>query len=397
MSGGFSYAAPRMIRFGSGRFSEAADAVMGLLAARPASERRVIIVCGASGRFAGELESGLKDRGIESIRIGVPHEPDVPFIRSAVASARSFRPAAVVALGGGSAIDSAKAVAALAPNPGDVLEYLEVVGEGKPLPRDPLPCLAIPTTSGTGSEVTKNSVLSVREQRVKVSLRDPRMIPAEVIIDPALTLGLPPRITASTGMDALTQLIEPWVSPMATPVTDGFCREGILRAVRSLEVAFHRGDELSAREDMALASLFGGLALANAKLGAVHGFAGPMGGMYSAAHGSLCAALLPAVMEINLRVLEDEHSSDPAARAALLRFRQLGPLMTGEADSGASDALDFIRALVRRLEIPGLAGLGVDSSDFGTIIEKARASSSMKGNPVSLGEAELRQILEMSM
>ena len=206
----------------------------------------------------------------------------------------------VIGFGGGAALDAAKAIAILMTNPGDVTDYLEIIGRGKTLTEPPVPCIAIPTTAGTGSEVTRNSVIASREERVKVSLRSPLMLPKVVVVDPELTYDLPPAITASTGVDALTQLIEPFVCSRANPLTDGLCQEGIERVARSLRRAFEsagRGEapaDAAAREDMAVASLFGGLALANAGLGAVHGLAAPLGGMIGAPHGAVCAALLPS-------------------------------------------------------------------------------------------------------
>lgn len=209
----------------------------------------------------------------------------------------------VIGLGGGSVLDAGKAIAALVTNLGNVFDYLEVIGKGQPLVNAPLPFIAIPTTAGTGTEVTRNAVLGSPAHGVKVSLRSPMMLPSLAIVDPELTYGLPPEITASSGLDALTQLIEPFVSVKANPMTDAICREGIRHAAKSLRTVYHNGADASAREGMSLASLFGGLALANAALGAVHGFAGPLGGMLNAPHGAICAKLLPLVMEVNIKVL----------------------------------------------------------------------------------------------
>jgi alcohol dehydrogenase class IV len=404
--GKFSLAAPRMIRFGNGTFSQIPSALSELRAAQRAvsvvDERtagegcRALIVCGSSRRFIDELESYVEAAGIDSTVFPISGEPDLGLVDRGVQVAREFSAEMVIAIGGGSALDGAKAIAALCPNEGPALDYLEVVGAGKPLKRPPLPVLAIPTTSGTGSEVTKNAVLSVPEKQVKVSLRDPGMIPASVIVDPALTLNLPPAISAATGMDALTQLIEPWVSPMATPMTDGFCREGIPRAARALPKVCTDPGDIEAREDMALASLLGGLALANAKLGAVHGFAGPIGGMFPAAHGSICAALLPAVMEVNFEALNRQTGNDPIINTALQRYLALGPMLCGNPSADAKDAIDMVRTLAGNLNIPGLGALGVDNRRIDEIISKAKGASSMKGNPLALEDDQLRRILELS-
>ena len=206
--------------------------------------------------------------------------------------------------GGGSALDAAKAIAALTANGGDPLDYLEVVGRGQPLARPSLPFIAVPTTAGTGSEVTKNAVLASPEHGVKASLRSPLMLPRVAIVDPALLAGVPAPVLAASGLDALSQLIEPFLSIRANPVTDGLAREAIPRSAAALRRAYAAGaPAASRRERLALASLFGGLALANAGLGAVHGFAAPVGGLFEAPHGAVCAALLPAVIRVNARAL----------------------------------------------------------------------------------------------
>jgi alcohol dehydrogenase class IV len=307
----------------------------------------------------------------------------------------------VIGFGGGSVIDLAKAAAALMTNPGDPLDYLEVIGKGQPLTERPAPCIAIPTTAGTGAEVTKNSVLASPEHKVKVSMRHPLMIPDLAIIDPECTLSMPPAVTASTGLDALTQLLEAFISKKATPMTDGLCREGLLRAVRSLRRAFENGDDLVAREDMALASLFGGLALANAGLGAVHGFAGPLGGMFSAPHGMVCAALLPHAMRANLMKVVGQTSlyseglspgnTRPLREACPTRRFEEFARMTGGLT--AEEGIAWLETLCSDLRVPPLATLGITEADFYAIVEKSKNSSSMKGNPVELTDAELTTIL----
>src|SRR5579871_2640819 len=229
----------------------------------------------------------------------VTGEPTVGLIRQGAAFARERGCDSVVALGGGSAIDAGKAIAALLTNPGDPLDYLEVIGGGQPLAQTPAPFIAVPTTAGTGSEVTRNAVLGSPEHGVKASLRSPLMLPCIALVDPELTYGLPPAVTASTGLDALTQLIEPYVSVRANPIVDAICVDGIQRVAHSLRRAYHDGTDRDARRDMSLASLFGGLALANAGLGVVHGFASPLGGSWKAPHGALCAAILPHGMAAN--------------------------------------------------------------------------------------------------
>ncbi|HEY8926391.1 MAG TPA: iron-containing alcohol dehydrogenase, partial [Polyangia bacterium] len=307
----------------------------------------------------------------------------------------------VVAFGGGSAVDAGKAIAALAANGGDPLDYLEVVGAGRPLNRPSLPFVAIPTTAGTGSEVTRNAVLAVPEARVKASLRSPFMLPHLAIVDPDLLAPLPRGVIASSGLDALSQVIEPFVSARANPLTDALAREAIRRSPAALRAA-HRdgltgGDDGTAavRADLAFTSVCGGLCLANAGLGAVHGFAAPAGGMLGAAHGALCAAFLPAVMTANLTALRARAPGHPA----LARFHEIAVLVTGAppADVTAEDGIAAIADLCRTLDIPGLARQGLAAADIAPLVAKAKVASSMRGNPVILTDSELVGIVERAL
>jgi alcohol dehydrogenase class IV len=299
----------------------------------------------------------------------------------------------VIGLGGGSVLDAGKAISALATNRGDIFDYLEVVGKGQPLTNAPLPYIAIPTTAGTGTEVTRNAVLESPAHGVKVSLRSPLMLPSLALVDPELTYSLPPAITASSGLDALTQLIEPFVSVKANPMTDALCREGMRHAAKSLRGAYHNGTDASAREGMSLASLFGGMALANAALGAVHGFAGPLGGMLHAPHGAICARLLPLVMEANLKALEARQ----AGHASVQKYAEIAQIMTGRESVTAQDGVAWVSALVRELGVPPLSAHGMTEAQIPEAVEKTMKASSTKGNPIVLTEAELREILERAM
>jgi alcohol dehydrogenase class IV len=296
----------------------------------------------------------------------------------------------VIGFGGGSSLDAAKAIAILATHDGEVTDFLEVIGKGRSFSEPALPLLVIPTTAGSGAEVTRNAVIGSPEHRVKVSLRSLYMQPRVAIVDPELTYSLPPEITASTGMDALTQLIEPFLSNKATPLTDAVCREGMARAARSLRRVIEDGSDIEARRDMSLASLCGGLALANAKLGAVHGFAGVLGGMLSAPHGAICATLLPPVMAVNLAAIEQRER----VNAVLVRYEEIARILTGDPSATAGDGLSWIRSLAEDLRIPALSGYGLKSEDFAEVIEKAAVASSMQGNPIRLTREELREILE---
>jgi alcohol dehydrogenase class IV len=299
----------------------------------------------------------------------------------------------VVACGGGSVIDLGKAAAALLTNLQDPFEYLEVVGRGLPLVRPALPVVALPTTAGTGAEVTKNAVLASPEHQVKASLRHDSMLPAVAIVDPELTLSVPAAVTAATGLDALTQCLEPFVSCLSNPLTDAIALEGLRRGARALPLAFRNGSDLAAREDMALCSLFGGLSLANAKLGAVHGFAAPIGGQFDAPHGAVCARLLPPVMRANIAALRERQPKSPL----LARFDVVAQALTGQPQAKAADGIAFVQALADELAIPGLASYGVTAANIPDLVTKAAAASSMKGNPLPLTPAELSAILEQAL
>jgi alcohol dehydrogenase class IV len=299
----------------------------------------------------------------------------------------------VIALGGGSVIDAGKAIAALLTNPGELMDYLEVVGKGNAIQNPAAPFIAVPTTAGTGSEVTRNAVLGVPERQIKVSLRSPLLLPHLAVVDPELTLGLPPAITARTGLDALTQLIEAYVSIRSNPVTDGFCVRGIPLAARSLRRAFHHGHESEARHDMSLAALLSGLALANAGLGVVHGFAAPLGGRFPAPHGAICAAILPYGMEINLRALR---ARDPQS-IALRRYQEVGRMLTGWPGATAEDGITWTREICQELEIPPLKTYGMGEQDVPALIAEAAKASSMKGNPLALTPEELGEVLTRAM
>jgi len=310
-----------------------------------------------------------------------------------VAFAKRERFDLVISIGGGSVIDTGKAIAAMLTNPGEVLDYVEIIGKGGALTKPSAPFIAIPTTAGTGAQVTRNAVLGSREHRLKVSLRSPLMLPRIALVDPELTYGLPPALTASTGMDALTQLIEPFVCNRANPMTDALCVEGMRRAARSLRAAFAKGSDKAAREDMAVAGLFSGMALANAGLGAVHGLAGPIGGSFPAPHGAVCAVLLPQVMAINLRALRQR---DPG-NAAVYRYDEAAYWLTGDRKAKADDGVKWVRAVVGDLKIPRLGSYGITEDDIPDLAVKAEKANSMKANPIKLTAAELTEVLTAAL
>jgi alcohol dehydrogenase class IV len=377
----FEFATATRIIFGEGTAANLPELAR-TFGARP------FVVTGASTERAAALVSALSAE-----TFAVPGEPTVDLAREGARRARDTGCDVVISLGGGSAIDAGKAIAAVATNGGEPLEFLEVVGKGRAIEVPSLPFIAVPTTAGTGSEVTRNAVLGSTEGGVKASLRSPMMLPRAAVVDPELTYGLPPAITASTGLDALTQLIEPYVSVRANPLADAICIEGIRRVAGALRRAYHDGSDQDARRDMALASLSGGLALANAGLGVVHGFAAPLGGGWKAPHGALCAALLPHGMAANVAALSARAPQHPA----LERYAIIARLLTGRKEASAEDGIDWVRTLCIELNIPPLRAWGVTEADLPGVVEKATQASSMKANPLPLTGEELLAVVTAAL
>ncbi|MCU0520433.1 MAG: iron-containing alcohol dehydrogenase [Anaerolineae bacterium] len=381
----FSFITADRIIFGPGTVSQ-----VGSLADAMGSRAMVIA---ANDEKATLVLQALRAVRVESVILTVVHEPTTDLVRQGTGLAREAGCDVVIAIGGGSVIDTGKAIAALLTNGGDPLDYLEVIGRGLPIAKRSAPHIAIPTTAGTGAEVTANAVLASPEHRVKVSLRSPLILPHIALVDPELTHSVPPSITASTGLDAFTQVLEPYVSSAANPITDTFCREGLWRASESLLKAYEHCDDAAAREDMALVSLLGGLALANAKLGAVHGFAGVLGGMYDAPHGAICGRLLPFVMQANVSALLSREPRNPA----LARYDEIASILTGDFEATAQNGVAWTKKLCEKLAVPGLARYGVAREQFGEIVEKTQRASSMKGNPIKLTDAELAEVLARAL
>jgi alcohol dehydrogenase class IV len=378
----FEFATAARLLFGSGKLAETPAAL------RAQGVRRALVATNLPGPGAERLRSLLVAAGIESVLLVVDHEPTVDLVSAGRAKIRREGCDAVVGLGGGSAMDTGKAVAALATNEGDLFDYLEVVGRGRPLQARPLPFVAIPTTAGSGAEVTRNAVISVPAAKVKVSLRSPYLLPILTVLDPDLLVGLPQPVVACSGLDALSHLLEALVSCRANPLTDALGAEGLRRSARALRRAYTSGLHADTREDLMLASLCGGLCLANGGLGAVHGFAAPLGGMLHAPHGALCAALLGPVMEANLRALAEREPEHPA-RA---RYREIAEIVTGRHGAGADDGVAWVRDLCRALGVRGLGNHGLSAGDIPALVAKAKAASSMRGNPVQLSDEELGDI-----
>jgi alcohol dehydrogenase class IV len=379
----FEFATATRIVFGAG-------AAAGIGQEAAALGRRAFVLTGARPEPALPLLRRLENHHVMHAVFRVEKEPTTELVRDAAREAERHGCDLVVGIGGGSVLDAGKAVAALLANGGDLIQYLEVIGEGRPLQRLSVPCIAVPTTAGTGAEVTRNAVLESPSHKVKVSMRSPFMLPRLALVDPEMTYSMPPGLTAATGLDALTQVLEAYVSRNANPLTDGICREGLRRAAGSLVRAFENGQDQQAREDMCLASLCGGLALANAKLGAVHGIAGPFGGMFRAPHGAVCGRLLPFVAAVTIGALRQR---DPGS-FAIGRFQEAARILTRDPGASPEDGAAWLWALCDRLEIPALSTHGFSAEHSADLIAKSMRSSSMAGHPVELTPRELEMILE---
>lgn len=383
----FEFATATQIMYGNGKLNNIGEyaSLFG---------NRSFIVSGSNTEKNETLQNLLEDKKIKHQIFRIDREPTIQIVRSGVEAARKFDTNFVIGIGGGSAVDCGKAISALLTNRSDVFEYLEVIGNGTPLTQDPLPYIAIPTTAGTGAEVTKNAVLESPDHAVKVSLRHKKMFPDIALIDPELTFSMPAEVTAYTGMDALTQVIEPFVSNKANPLTDTICIEGIRRAALYLERVYCDGNDIEGRENMSLVSLFGGLALTNAGLGAVHGFAGPFGGLFHAPHGAVCARLLPFVMAKNIEALKNR---EPNNNEVLSRYKMISQLLTHRNNAGIHEGVDWIKKIIDLMKIPSLSQYGFKEENIPELLIKSRNASSMKGNPIRLMDIELESILNQAM
>ena len=371
----FQLLLPGRILFGRGEAAKTAGLAAGF-------GSRVLLVHGRTAARAAWLRADLDRQGCQVQALTCATEPDLPMLETALAKARIIAPDVVIGLGGGAVLDLAKALAGLIPATGAVLDHLEGVGQGLPLTQSALPFIAVPTTSGTGAEATKNAVIDVPARRRKVSLRDDRMMARLAIVDPALTDGCPRAVTLASGLDALTQVIEPYVCNRSNPATDALARAAIPMALAALP-ALMQGEDAAARDAMAWVSLSGGIALANAGLGAVHGLAGVIGGMTAAAHGAICGTLLPFVIAANRAAL-------PAGPHAE-RLAEVDAMLS--AAFGGGQGTKALHRWSRRHGLPGLSALGLDARDHAGVAAAAMGASSMKANPAVLSEAVLQTIL----
>ena len=377
---------PRIV-FGRGVVSRLAETVRAL-------GRKALVVFngGAEPRVVDLLASG----GVGCVSLRQSGEPTVEHVIHGVELARHENCDVLVGLGGGSGIDAAKAIAGVLGSGGLPLDYMEVIGRGQPLTRPAMPWVAVPTTAGTGAEVTRNAVIGDPQRRFKASLRSELLLPRVALVDPELGVDVPPEVTARSGMDALCQLIESYTSKNAEPITDALARHGIDLAARSLRRAVADGNDLDAREDMALAALLSGICLTNAGLGAVHGFAAPLGANFLVPHGTVCAALLPHVMAVNIAALAAQSPQHPV----LARYSDVGrALVAGSRghESATDAAIGAAASLVRDLRIPPLGQFGITQQHVPEMVALAKKASSMRYNPVALSDDALAGVLRAAI
>lgn len=381
----FDFSTSGQIIFGQGSIQRLAEVITGI-------GGYGMVVMGSHLDGNNPVEDNLISAGIPYTRTVVLREPTMDIIEAGAAEARDKKVDFIIAIGGGSVIDAGKAIGMLASNAGRVLDFVEVVGKGQRFTKPSLPVIAIPTTAGTGSEVTRNAVVSIPQHKVKASLRHPGMVPYKAIIDPGLMLDLPAGITSSTGMDALTQVIEPFTSAKSNPMVDSLCLPAIKMGIQSLPECYSTPHNLEAREKMAYVSLIGGIALTNAGLGAVHGFAAAIGGMKDIPHGAICASMLVPVLEANYLAIMERQPENPARD----KYEILTKLLLPPGRRNVEELIKMLYQFTQEIGTPGLGKLGVRTEEYPQIVEKALNASSMKGNPIRLSAEELTNILHIS-
>jgi len=391
----FTFNAVTRIVFGNGSFSQ-----LGEIVAEFGTRALIVSNADRSGKrgLSARLQETLGAEKVSRTVCGLDGEPTVADVDRCLAAARSAGCDVVIGLGGGSAIDCAKAVAGLLTNGGGALDYMEVVGKGQKITKLAAPWIAIPTTAGTGAEVTRNAVIGAPEHQFKASLRSEHLLARVALVDPELQLHVSPEITARSGMDALTQCIEAYTSKNANPLTDPLARDGIERAVFALPRAYENGSDLLARSSMALSALLSGVALTNAGLGAVHGFAAPMGARYPVPHGTVCAILLPYVTQANIEALQKIDREHPV----LLRYAQVSSFFAlgqppGDLEQSLDELIEDLHDLGRRLSIPRLRDYGVKDDHIADVVAAAQKANSMKTNPVALSAEELTDVLRAAL
>ena len=383
----FNFARLPVIHFGAGSFLKAHSLIKGY-------GNRILLVTGgrsfSRSKWSSQLIAGLDASGTEYEIASFSGEPTTAIVDEIAAKFRSSPPDAVMAVGGGSVLDAGKAISAMIAVTGATWDYMEGNPDMKPHPGSRLPYIAVPTTAGTGSEATKNAVLSTTgETALKRSLRHDNFVPDIALVDPQLALGCPPDVTAAGGLDAITQLLEAFVSTQASAMTDALAFSGLERGLGSIRRVFEDGSDIEGRTGMAYAALISGIVLANAGLGAVHGFASVLGGYYVIPHGVICGTLLGAVTRANVSKLRASGSGSEY----LKKYAAAGRLIS--ARDGMNDdyylrsLTDSIDKLIDDLALPRLGEFGVKPGD----IHSLAGETGIKNNPANLDRQELEQIL----
>ncbi|MGR9086591.1 MAG: iron-containing alcohol dehydrogenase [Gammaproteobacteria bacterium] len=388
----FSISRLPRIHYGSGRINE-----VPILAANYG--KTALLVTGRQSFCATprwpSLTRALEAKGMRWLHLPVSGEPSPMLVDEAVNRFRSEAVDVVVAIGGGSVLDAAKAIAGLLPHGNSVMDHLEGVGRNIAYHGPSTPFIAVPTTAGTGSEATKNSVLSVQgPDGFKKSFRDECLVPEYAVIDPELLASCPPELVAADGMDAFTQLLESYVSIKANPFTDALSwsgmaafKEGFFPAWEGKEPAACHG-----RCAMAYASLISGITLAQVGLGSVHGLASPLGAYFPIPHGVVCGTLVASATEVNIKAMQDREPANPA----LMKYARVGRLLTGGTDtddeSARSALSDVLSEWSEKLQLPRLSRYGIGTADFSLVVANSRGSS-MQTNPIVLTDGEIEAIM----
>ena len=375
----FSFLTAGQIRFGRGTAKAATEDVARF-------GRSVLLVRGRAVSQVDDISTHLEQLGCSVNSVFAKGEPTCADVDAATKLGRAANVEVILAIGGGAVLDLGKAVAAMIPAQGNVIDYLEGIGGARPLTVDPLPCVAMSTTAGTGSEVTKNAVVGVPSAGRKVSLRDDRMLPRLAVIDPSFTVGTPASVTFSSGFDAVTQVIEPYLSIKANPLTDALSREAIPLGLTALAQLAREEDE-KARDQIAYVSLIGGIALANAGLGAVHGLAGVIGGRFSAPHGLICARLLGPVLRLN-------REAERAASGDDKRYSDIATWMSAAFDVPPLRAFEMLNSQLDDLALPRLGQWIEPGTDLRAISAEALTTSSIKSNALVLTVDQLTSAVE---
>ncbi len=383
----FQFARLPLIIFGNGKVSE----LPGLI---KRYGKTVLLVTGRTsfGKTSAAMKffETAKAEGIELNILTIPGEPSDDMIDIATSSYRSNSPDVIVSIGGGSVIDAGKAVSAMIPVQGNVIDFLEGVGT-RDHPGMKIPFIAVPTTSGTGSEATKNAVISrVGKDGFKKSLRHENFVPDIALVDPELTLSCLPDITAASGMDCFTQLAEAYLSTKSNEYTDALALEGLKAIKSSLTRAYRNGDDPEARAGMSFAALTSGICLANAGLGVIHGFASSIGGLYNIPHGIICGTLMAVSNELTVKRLREVDGTNPALKKYLILAKLFLDDDRGNDDKMTGGFIEYLHNLTEELKLPGLKSAGISENDLNGIAE----ATDCKNNPVKLSISDLLYILQ---